>query len=232
MSTLELPPEVHIDVHESIVVKNKLEKLGIPTKQKARLSADIQLGEWGLERKSMSDLLLSSRSVNGQPPRLWNQLYRLRQSFPNRAALCITGTPEDVIRKGFEFNYGKYMSIKARCLFGGLHVPALEFKDEEDLALFLSKGYEILGKPSTRPVPYTPSKAPDRVVIENMLCQIQGIGIKTVRLLLGKIGVQSAEGESVATLCLKNEKELISIIGSKGKEVYHILHNLVVYHGS
>jgi len=214
---------VHIDTHESLAIGKHLSKFGVPSEQKHQLGADEQIGDWGFERKSMSDYLASCRSINGQPPRLWNQLYRLKQSFGNRAILAVTGTPEDIIRRGHQFDYSRFMAYRARSLFGGLHIPTMLFKDDEEFAYFLAKGHDILGSPTVRPVPFTHSKAPDNVVVENMLCQIKGVGIKTARKIIREVA------NSIAKLSQMSEEQLVSVLGNVGKNVYRFLHVEIKY---
>lgn len=174
--------------------------------EKLLKSGDIAIGNLGIERKTVSDFLLTLNEG-----RLFNQLQNLKSSYP-RQLLLIEG-------RGLRYHldqerfYGLFIRIAA-----GWQIPIMHTQDGQKTASCLIKicnqdAYASAGP--IKPRPRNPWSKRDSVAMR-MLLTIPSVGPKTASVLLDHFG-------TVKAILGATEIELARINGVGKKQAKNIV---------
>lgn len=211
---------IKMDIFEPIEIQNELTKLGIPV-QREKLPTDFEIGDVGLERKSIGDFFNSLREG-----RIFDQVKRLCDIYP-RKALIIEGsiTPKLAMRfKKMKGNLdSKIRFLKHRLegfktgMFLGFYLPIFETSNHEDTAWLLANLHTKITekKPFERPIPIIKSNLTPEQIREEMIACVNRIGRKGSKRLIQTFS-------TIEALC-KADREALLKIGLNRKQIYNLL---------
>lgn len=212
------PPQekIIIDHRErNSLVSSNLINLGLEIEFKELKVADYLVKDVAIERKTVSDFIMSM--INR---RLINQLEELRQ-YENRL-LLIEGIDEQDLYtdKNIEEQIGMNPnSIRGFLLSIALNykVPLIFTKNAEDTAKFIY----ILSKKQAKELPLNVKKKSlnKKEQLQFIIESFPGIGPKTARKLLEHF-------RSIKNIINASEEELKSIIGKKGEIIYKLINDI------
>jgi len=204
----EPPFDILVDVNEPKIIINRLKVLGLNVGVKALPVGDYLIKDsFAIERKTPTDFLTSSfPRKNGFPPVLWEQCFNLMKNYENRL-IAIDGI--DVIPRFRHLDTDERNAGILAKLFVSYKTPVITFKTKNRFIEFLFRTVKAFEpSESKRPYPVTRREAPLDELMENMLCQIRGIGIAKAKKLL------EAKGSLKAIFSTPFE-ELKNLIGEK-----------------
>ncbi|MHC1572052.1 MAG: ERCC4 domain-containing protein [Methanosarcinales archaeon] len=165
-----------VDVHESGKVRRMLAKQGLEYSVEALEVGDFVVGSYGIERKTMPDLVHSVYSG-----RLWRQLANLKSNFVN-PWLLVQGHLSDC-RDARAQKVAISSMVVVQKKFG---VPVIRVDGMSQIAHAIRAIVE--DKPGQRPTSIHRKQRSLQEIAEDCLCCIPLIGLSKAKLLLGHFG--------------------------------------------
>ncbi|MBA7684051.1 UvrABC system protein C [subsurface metagenome] len=205
-------PKIIADYREkNCLVTSELRRLGLNVKLKELKVADYLVNNIAIERKTVSDFIISM--INR---RLLNQLEELQQ-YKNKL-LIVEGIDEQEL-----YNDENNSGVNANAIRGFLlsillkyKIPMIFTKDSEDTAKFI---LILSRKKSKEPPLHVKKKSLDKKEqLQFIIESFPGIGPKTAKKLLEKF-------KTIKNIANASEEELREVIGKKAEIIKKIIND-------
>ena len=201
-----------LDTREPETLELLLSQRGVKVERRKLEAGDLLISRILIERKTV--LNFYSSVVSGE---LWSQLEKMKRMQDVKPYLAI-------ISGLLEPRKHKVVTGALASVILKWEIPVLAFLNEEEFLDFVVSLDKAVGTPSSslRPVLKSRSEKPSQE-LENMLCQISGVGLVTARLLLSRFktlkNLVNADKEELEELKLRKglAEHLLSLFNLEWK---------------
>lgn len=204
--------DIIVDNREPQRIKENLSSRGFSVSVENLGVGDYVWGDTAIERKTLNDFLSSLLPRKRKGPRIWQQAKGLSEEFEH-PYIIISGTSISLQKKDLYKEKQIYGSIAA--LMRGFDIPVIRTETEREFVLLIESLYNRGEKKTlSRPYPSTSASSPHHQKVENALCQVPRIGIKTAQKILKKYGSL----ENLMDNLVNESEELEDLLSSKKKK--------------
>lgn len=222
----EILGTIEMDIHEDKCFKEYLEDLGWTVIRKTLKVADFTRGQVAVEHKSINDFagsLFGSRPKGKLPqqPRLWKQIINMKNNY-KKPYLAVDGTIAELRDWKHEKPVLAALATIQRSPSDedkhGFGIPVLQADTKRQLAYEISEVMKDI-KETDRPTRITRKQPTIKIMKEDMLVGIKGIGLQKAKRLL-----EAGKGTIEGVICL-DEEQLVEILGkTTGEVAWGVLH--------